>query len=85
MKFLVEVTVMVEVEFNDEIAALANDAEWVDKFYGLDTPESIAQHLAWNIAVRDRDLSGIDGFADRSNDEVSARVEWVDFDVTAAP
>ena len=57
---VVTITTVVEIEVSDGILALAD--------YG--TPEQIAAHLAWQMALHNREVDNIDGFADRSRDEV---------------
>lgn len=69
----------------DSILALSQDADWVSSFYSLDTPELIAEHLAWNCGLQNRDLSQLDGFADREDADVTARVVDVEYETEEMP
>lgn len=74
------VTTTVEITVADAILALSGDPDWVRDFYGLDTPELVAEHLAWNIGLNGRDLSRLDGFADREDGDVVVRVVDVEYE-----
>lgn len=73
-EFEVDVTMTVRLRISDAVLALSQDPDWVRDFYGLDTPEKIAEHLAWNLGVRDRDLDDLDGFADQPRSAAHAEV-----------
>lgn len=77
-RFEVRITVTVEIEIADAVLARHQDGPWAAHFYGLNTPELIAEHLAYNLAIKGRDLSDLDGFADRTDNE--ARVINVEYD-----
>ena len=75
-KFLVQGSIYVEVEFNDEIMP---DDEWRSVFYPIHTLEHLAKHLAWAIGVNKWPLSILDGWADRPDSDARASVD-VDWD-----
>jgi len=63
------------------------DDEWRSFFYpSMDTPERVAEMIAYNLVVNNTSLSGIDGFADL-DDDMARMIEWPmgldDFDVIA--
>ena len=63
-RFEVVVTIVVVLDIADDVIALHSDPQWLANFYQLDTPELIAEHLAYHLGIRDSDLSSLDGFAD---------------------
>jgi glycyl-tRNA synthetase alpha subunit len=79
-RYRVDIHATVEIEIADAILALSQDAQWVHDFYRLDTPELVAEHLAWNVGLQGCDLSRLDGFADRQDSDVRAIVVDVDYD-----
>lgn len=81
-KFEVTITTVVKIAITDDILALHQNADWVSAFYSLDTPEKVAEHLAWNCGLHNRYLSELDGFADRSEDDVTARVVSTETEAT---
>ena len=48
----------------------ALDDSWRKTFYDFDTPQQIAEHIAFNMIVNDLQLSQIDGFANLSDNLV---------------
>ena len=46
----------------------AVDDLWRKMFYDFNTPQQIAEHIAFNMVVNNLDLSDIDGFVNLSND-----------------
>jgi hypothetical protein len=70
VKYRVVVTATVDLDIDEAVLALSDDEGWVRDFYGLETPEMVAEHLAWNVALHGRSLSHLDGFADRQDDAV---------------
>ena len=63
------------------------DDEWRSFFYpSVDTPERVAEMVAYNLVVNNNSLSHIDGFADL-DDDMARMIEWPtgldDFDVIA--
>lgn len=79
-KFRVYITTEVIIEVSDDILALHRDAEWVHDFYGLDTPEKIAEHLAYNVGLHNHSVASLDGFADRADTDVNAQIVWTDYE-----
>lgn len=79
-RFRVSITTTIEIAIDDAIVALCGDAAWVRDFYGLGTPEEIAEHLAYNVGLRYRSVSRLDGFADRADADVVARVTDVEYE-----
>lgn len=61
-------TILFEGEIElDDIVINAVDDDWRKTFYDFNTPQQIAEHIAFNMVVNDLDLSNIDGFADLPN------------------
>lgn len=48
---------------------------WQDKFYELDTKEKVLGHLGWNLGVKNRHVSNLEGYADLDDTAADA---WVD-------
>jgi hypothetical protein len=84
-RYRVLVTTTVEITVADELLALSQDTAWVRDFYGLDTPELVAEHLAWNIGLNGRELSRLDGFADRDDADVRVQVVEVEYETEEMP
>jgi hypothetical protein len=63
------VTFTAEIAIDDKLLKSIDD-EWRERFYGLDSDEQIAEHLAFNLA-QNRRLATLDGFADRKGSEVT--------------
>lgn len=63
----------------------AVDCNWRDSLYELYTPEDIAVHIAANMVINNLTLSGMDGWADKSDKlaKLLTRPELNDFDITA--
>lgn len=80
----VTITVALRVNLSDTLVERAQDAAFVRDFYGLDTPEKIAEHLAWNIGLRECDLSRLDGFADLDNDQATVLLMGADYETEPA-
>ena len=80
MKFEVIATVTLAMEISDDIIALHKDEHWVKSLYNLDTPEKIAEHLAFNCGLHQRDVPRLDGFSDRTNDDVKADITWTEYE-----
>lgn len=75
IKKTVTVTITVDLEFDD---SLLPDKEWRETFYNIHTIEQLAEHLAYNNVVNACNLSQIDGFADRTNDECTFSLAGTD-------
>ena len=85
-RFEVVVTVTVVLDVADDVIALHRDADWVKDFYQLDTPELIVEHLAYNLGIKDRDLSNLDGFAGwPDSDETRLVSATFDYDTRRLP
>ena len=67
-RFLVEISTEVMIELSDGVIDAVND-EWRKTLYNLQTPEEIAEHIAYNMVVNDARLSQLDGWADRDDQE----------------
>ena len=67
-----EITVAISQEVIDAV-----DDEWRDTFYGLHTPEDIAEMVAYNLAINRWPLSQLDGWADQPDE--NARVLYKEF------
>jgi hypothetical protein len=74
-RFHVELSCVVEIDA-DVIRAV--NKEWRSKFYDLNTPEEVAQHLAFNLLVNGAVLSQLDGWADKEDDAVNIPRELID-------
>lgn len=55
------------LELDDSVIDAVDD-EWRAALYQLNTPEEIAEHIAYNLA-RGADLTQLDGWADQSDDK----------------
>jgi hypothetical protein len=55
------------IELNDVVIAAVDD-EWRKHFYGLNTPQDVAEHIAFNTIMNKTHLSRLDGFADLPDD-----------------
>jgi hypothetical protein len=64
-RFVIELSCVIEID-SEVIRAVSKD--WRKRFYELETPGEIAEHLAFNMLVNGRKLSQLDGFADLPND-----------------
>ena len=73
-KYRVVATLVLEVEITGKLADRSKDQDFVDDFYSLDTPEKIAEHLAWNLGIQNRDLTDLDGFADLETQDASVDI-----------
>ena len=62
-KFIVQWTTECVIELEDEVIDRVDD-EWRRFLYDLNTPEEIAEHIAFNIIVNNAGLSRLDGWAD---------------------
>lgn len=62
------------IELDDKVISSVDD-DWRNTFYpSITTPQKIAEHIAFNMIVNDLKLSGIDGFANLSDE--MARLVW---------
>lgn len=62
------------IEIND-VVINSVDENWRSFFYNLTTPQEIAEHIAYNMAVNNATLSRLDGFADLPDDYAVLKVE----------
>ncbi len=65
----------------DDAVISAVDDEWRATFYLLETPEEIAEHLAYNAVANHANLSSLDGWADQPDKNMVAQIEWDEFEV----
>lgn len=85
-RYTVEITFEVEMEIDPEVIALALTEEWRSEFYQLANEADVLEMLAYNIAIKDRSLSHLDGWADREDSQaVVIRDDMIDFVVTERP
>lgn len=75
--FEIEITATVTIEVDDMVIDVVDD-EWRSMFYGLHTPEDIAEHIAYNLIVNRASLSQLDGWADQpdANAAIVDDEEW---------
>ena len=67
-----EVVVVGRVRLRIEDAVI-NDVltdEWRADFYPLHNPQQVADHIGYNLLVNHREVSSLDGFADREDSTV---------------
>lgn len=57
---------------------------WRNIYYDLHTPERVAEHMAYNLAIRGASLSSLDGWADLADDLAAARVIDSDYEARRA-
>ena len=55
------------IELDQAVIDAVND-DWRDQLYDLNTPEEIAEHIAYNLFVNNVGLSQLDGWADQPNE-----------------
>ena len=77
-KFKSNVLVEVELEIEESLIADVMKPEWAADFYDFETPQDVADHLAYNFARGGiKDISKLDGFADQKPEAVTIiREEW---------
>ena len=61
-KFIVSWTTECEITLDEEVIDVVDDG-WREMLYDLNTPEEIAEHIAFNIVVNNAGLSRLDGWA----------------------
>jgi len=74
-KFNLSWTVECEIELDDEVIDQVDD-EWRKHLYPLETPEQIAEHIAYNLVMNQWGLSMLDGWANLEDSQ--ARVTHLD-------
>lgn len=76
-KFKVKVQCYAEIEVDQSVIDSVTD-EWRSNFYrDVETPQDVAEHIAFNMIVHGCQLSGIDGFADKPDSSAKLVVhEW---------
>ena len=68
------------IELDDRVIDAVDD-EWREHLYNLNTPEDIAEHIAYNLVINNARLTMLDGWADQ--DDSYAKVletDWDDWD-----
>lgn len=89
-KYQIEATVLVEVDINDDSVIRRcvenwNDENkpvpygqgqrgWRDVLYDLAEEDEVIEHLAYNLGIRDRYLTQLDGWADMTDEAADARI-----------
>ncbi len=76
--FEVEFTGMVVLELDDAVIDAVDD-DWRKVLYDLQTPEEIADMVAFNLVINGYKLSGLDGWSNQP-DENAKIVEDADWD-----
>ncbi len=66
------------IELDDAVIDAVDD-EWRQELYDLNTPEEIAEHIAYNLIVNNSRLSQLDGWADQPDNNARV-IEWPDID-----
>jgi hypothetical protein len=79
--FKVTFTVTATIELNPEVLAQADD-EWKRSFYDIDTPEDVAEMIAYNM-IKGKSLSCMDGFANLP-DEYAKFKKYPDYEVESS-
>lgn len=70
-RYVVELTIEVEMEIEPEVVAVALTREWQAHLYPMHGDADVLEMLAWNCAVKGRELTSLDGWADRADDDLS--------------
>jgi hypothetical protein len=65
------VTFAAEVSVSDAVIKKASTKAWQKQMFPVSGPESIAEHIAYNMVKNGLALTAIDGFADRKDSEAS--------------
>lgn len=79
-KYVATGTYYVEMEIDPDVIAVALTPEWQADFYKFADEQDVVEHLAYNLAMKDRSLSRLDGWADRSDDDAKVTREEYDHD-----
>ena len=74
-RFRIEQVGVAIIELDDAVIKAVDD-EWRSQFYGLHTPEEIAEHVGYNLLIGRATLSQLDGWADQP-DSNARIVEWL--------
>lgn len=74
-EFDVTYVVSARIKISEKLLESVLTPEWRKYAYDIRTAEGIAEHLVFNIA-QNRTLTSLDGFADRSEDEIEMEVTW---------
>lgn len=98
-RFLIDVHMQIDLELDDLVIdrCVNNEDEdgvpqersdngtgWRDHYYDLDTAESVAQHLAYNLGIKERSLSSLDGWGDLADDDLATtHFVGIDYEVRA--
>jgi len=78
-KYRIHFSTTVEIEVDDAVIDAIDD-EWRRTYFKLKTPTEIAEHIAYNMHINNCNLSEIDGFADRKDEEAAITDEG-DWDI----
>ena len=78
--FLLRIDGWAKIELDEQVIDVVDD-EWRRYLYQLDTPEEIAAHVGYNLAVNRIPLSMMDGWADQP--DKNARIVDIDWEVVA--
>jgi len=78
-KFRVTFEGSVDIELADQVIDVVDDG-WRKLFYPLYTPEEIAGHIAYNLAINRTELSHLDGWADQP-DENAKIISSLDMEI----
>lgn len=73
--FVVTLLATATVTIDQAAIDVVND-EWRSHFYRLQTPEAIAEHLAYNAAANGADIHELDGFAHLTSEFAHVELDW---------
>jgi len=76
-KFEVEFFVTATIILDEAVINVVDD-EWRSQLYNLNTPEEIAQHIAYNMLANGVHLKSLDGWGDQPNEnaEIEMWPNW---------
>lgn len=66
-RYEITLTLNIVLEVDPEVVEAALEPGWA---YAMAAEEDVIQMLAWNCAVKDRELSHLDGWADRQDSDI---------------
>lgn len=76
-KYSITIIGTAEIKIDDSVLKAASTDDW-QKQHGISGEEDVIEHIAYNMIVNGCELSEIDGFADRENEEaILSDVDWV--------
>lgn len=79
-KFNFDIHITGIVEISQEVIDTV-DIEWIKHMYSLKSPDEIAGHIAYNMAINDIKLPQIDGFAHLELEDTHASIQGIEAEV----